>query len=191
MVASLEHHARVLTRSASMIQAMIVTQSTAEPIALVSASLNAVDSPRSPVRARTKSVSTTPMMIATRITAEPTAVVFVFLAQIQLDLDAVVLQDFDAQAKTKRASTIQTMTAIPKMVAPIASVSVSAEPTPILFCPFVPRRNLHPAAGSPTNHAPEGIRIVSMTRKTVAIRSMAGPIAQESALVLNVEDLGV
>lgn len=174
-----------------MIQATTVTQSTAEPIALVSASLNAEASPGSLVPARTKSVSTTPMMIATRSKAESTAVVFAFLAQNQLVLGAVVLQEFDAQAKTKRASTIQTITAIPKMAAPIALVSVSAEPTPALSFPFVPRRNLHPVAGSRANDAPERIRSASMTRETVAIRKRAGPIAQESALVLNVEDLGV
>lgn len=171
-----------------MIQATIATQSTAEPIALVSASLNAEASPRSLVTARTKSVLTTPMMIATRSKAEPIAVVFAFLAPKKLVLGVVVLPVFNAQAKAKRASTIQTMTAIPRTAALTALVSVSAEPNPIPSFPFVPRRTLHPVAGSQAENAPERIRSASMTRETVAIRKKAGPTAQESASVLPVED---
>lgn len=114
------------------------------------------------------------------------------IAQVSVSaLRAAALQELNAQAKTKSALTIHVMTATQRMAVPIASVSVLAEPTPLLCSRFVPRRNLHPVADSQEKNAHERTKSVSMTHETVAIRRMAGPIAQESALVLHVEDLRV
>lgn len=69
---------RVLAKSASMIQATIVTQSTAEPIALVSASvLRAAALQELNARAKTKSALTIQMMTVTQRMAVPIASVSV------------------------------------------------------------------------------------------------------------------
>lgn len=194
-MAFVERHVRVTMKFASMIQAMTATQCTVEPIALACASLAhhrpAEALPRFLVRARIKSVSTTPMMTATRKKEAPIALVSAFLVHVQPVLRAAALQDVNARAKTRSASTIQVMTATPRTAALIALVSVSAGPAPLLSSPFAPRRNLHPAADSLAKNAPGRTRSVLMIRETVAIRRMAGLIAQKSAWVLHVEGLRV
>lgn len=173
-----------------MIQATIVTQSMAEPIALVSASvLNAAVLQELHARTKNNSASTIHATIVTQSTAEPTVLVSASL--VQPVLRAAAFEELHARAKIKSASTIQVTTATPREGVPTASVSVLADPAPILCSRFAPHRNSHFAAGLRGKNALEPTRSVWMTRETVVIRKMADSSAQEFALVIHVEDLRV